>query len=804
MKKLKLILTILVVILLAGASGIYVFLSSSLPQYNGEVTLKGLNGDVEVLYDEYGVPHIYAKSEEDAYFALGYVHAQDRLFQMEMMRRLAAGKLAEVLGSDLLPIDKYFRTIGLNKAAEKIVADMEVDKGEPYYNACKAYLSGVNQFIELGTTPPEFTLLGIPKQPFDLKDTGLIAGYMSFSFGYGVRIDPYLEQIAQQYGDAYLKDLSIDYTPNTQKIPVHPSTTDVLAGMGKTMAMVDKLSPVPLLIGSNSWIISAEKSTTGFPIFANDTHMGHTQPAVWYEAHLEAPGLSVYGKHLAGAPMVVVGHNRFAVWGMTMFENDDMDFFAEKVNPNNPDEVLYEGGYEAIQLRKEEIYVKGQEEPVTIEVKETRHGPIMNDALMYDVGVADSYPMSLYWTYLHAPGKLIKAVYSLAHTEHIDDARKAASMIHAPGLNIMYADRDGNIAWWAAAKILHRNDSVHSKRILDGSIKADDYLGFHKFSQNPQSENPPSGYIYSANNQPDSVDGVLYPGYYAPENRADRIVSLLEENEKWSPEMVQEMVSDVKSAQLKTLANEMVAVLESEAVATDPFSAKVLEVLKNWDGGHKTPQVGPVVFYKMLARTLSNAMMDEMGEEMYGNLHHTHLMYRTLNTLMFKENSVWWDDLSTDGVTETRTAIFVKSFNQSVIDLQQELGSDISAWQWGNVHTLEHQHPLGKVKPLDKLLNVGPMKVRGGWEVIDNSYFKLPLDGQYHKTGGPAMRVVIDLSDIENGNSILPTGQAGHFMSKHYDDQAEMYNVGMFKTQWMNRKDIETHQEGRLLLKPVN
>ncbi|MCP4131260.1 MAG: penicillin acylase family protein, partial [bacterium] len=341
-KGLRVIALLLVLIVI----GITLFLYQTLPQRDGELNIPGLKEKVEVIYDAWGVPHIYASNEEDAYRALGYVHAQDRLFQMEMTRRLAKGELAEVLGKKLLKTDKFFRTLWIKGFAKEYVKTIPGDNKALVLS--KIYLEGVNHFLETGPTPIEFHLIGIPKKPFTLEDSFAIGGYISYSFASAFKTDPLLSYIKETYGAAYLKDLG--YYSAKETIPgagMHAGNYETLADLGLLAVEIEETtSPIGMFEGSNAWVISGSKTKSGKPILASDPHVKFSIPSVWYEAHVWAPGFELYGHYLAGVPMAMLGHNRHMGWGITMFKNDDINFFTEKVNPENPGEVWQNGKWE--------------------------------------------------------------------------------------------------------------------------------------------------------------------------------------------------------------------------------------------------------------------------------------------------------------------------------------------------------------------------------------------------------------------------------------------------------------------------
>ena len=793
---------LLVAVVVLAVTGGYIYLHLQKPQYAGEVTLKGIDAEATVYFDDFGIPHIYGSSEEDVYFALGFVHAQERLFQMEMMRRVAGGRLSEILGPELLETDIFFRTLGLGLQAQRSADFFLSERSQPYQKAAFAYLAGINQYMDSGKRPIEFAILNIPKQYFTPRDIFLVGNLMAFGFAEGFRMDPLITKAYQKLGPDYMKDWVIDWAPGAEKIPVFkPSVVSAADEIGSLVHRVMAGLPVAPWIGSNGWVLSPEKTATGKVLFANDTHMTYAQPSVWFEAHLECPGFSFYGNHAAGIPYALIGHNRFAAWGLTMFENDDVDFFREKVNPEDPSQVWVDDHWELFKKRKEVIRVKGETE-VTITVRSTRHGPVISDASQ-EVSAVDSAPVSVWWSAAKLPLSSLQAFYRFSHADSLDDAREAAAQIDAPGLNVMYGDADGNIAWWASSKLVKRPGHVNSKLFLDGASGKDEPLGWHAFEKNPSSENPPSGFVYSANNQPEPVDGVLYPGYYVPENRARRIKEFLDKAGKWSVKEMQAMSIDGISAVIPATVKEIMDTMGDDAVVRKSEThQQAHEILSLWNGGHAMDAPGPVVYYKLLYNIMENAMADELGMADFTSFVSTHLMKRTTAVFIPNDTSIWWDDITTKDIKENRRSIFIKSFGQAVAELSVQLGEDTTKWQWGKVHTIEHGHLLGKKKPLDKFFNVGPFSVMGGNEVINNMGFKLNKEGQYAVSFGPAMRILLDFDDVENSISVNPTGQSGHILSRHYDDQAALFNSGKFRKQMMNQEEIQSTCKNVLRLVP--
>ena len=790
MKKFLKIILIIIVILVLGA--LY-FVNSLKPQYSGNLKLKGLSNKVEVYYDTYGIPHIYAQNQNDAYMALGYVHAQDRLWQMEVLRRIAPGRLSEIFGKRLIQTDKFFASLGLSEYARQTIK--KADKSTKEYKYTAAYLKGINQFIDNGPTPIEYLITGTKKTHFNLQDVYNVFGYMSFSFAMAQKADPFFTEVKKNLDSTYIKELGLLPDPNTTLI--HNNYQNIASPVAAAAEKIANSVPTPF-IGSNSWVVGPSKSTTGKVLFSNDPHMTFAQPAVWYEAYIKTPDYEMYGYHLAGVPFPLLGHNRRIAYGLTMFENDDLDFYKETVNRNNKNQYKTPEGWKNFTVKTRIIKVKGGKD-IKLKVRYSKHGPIMNDVIGT---IKQKEPLAMHWIYTQFPITSLDAMYTMSHATNIEEFQKGAALIHAPGLNVMYGDADNNIAWWASAKLYRFNKGVNPKFVLDGASGKDEPIRYLDFSKNPQAINPTWGYVYSANNQPDSIDGgYFYPGYYLPKDRAKRIVHLLESKNKFSLEDFKGMINDVTSSETPDNAAVLVKMLEKKS-ALSVQEKQILAIFKKWNGNNNKTSIAPTIYYKWLFKVMHNTFADELGAEGFKEFMATDVAKRQESKQIQSQHSVWWDDVTTKNKTETRRDILLSALTKTISDLDKQLGMDINKWTWNRVHTLEHVHAITLRAPfLRSFLNVGPFKVPGAREVIDNLMFKLNDKGLYKVNAGPSTHRIIDFSDVEKSVSILPTGQSGNPFSKHYEDQAKMYANGQFRPMLMNEKTIKKLKD-KLIFSP--
>ncbi len=790
----------LLALLILAAAALAWYVYSKQPQRSGSVTLAGLQAPANVRYDERGVPHIEAGDEADMYRALGYLHAQDRLFQMEVARRLARGELAEILGPKLVDTDRLFRTLALRAHADATIE--AIDKSTPAYLAVLAYLDGVNQYQANHPAPIEFDILGIPKRPFTPQDTMSVAGYLAFSFASAFKTEPVMTQIRDALGARYLEVFDLQWYPKGVYTPAAMAsmTHADWRGLERVTALARQVMDealVPPFEGSNAWAIAGSRTASGKPMLAGDPHIAFSVPAVWYEAHLRSPGMELYGHFQVLNPLALLGHNQRFGWSLTMFQNDDIDMVVEKINPDNPDQVWHQGRWVDLQHRSETILVKGAA-PITLQLRRSPHGPIITDAFPDNYGTT---PVAMWWSFLETENPILEAFYALNRADTLDKARQAASQIHAPGLNVVWANADGDIGWWAAAKLPIRPPGVNPTFLLDASKGEADKPGFYPFADNPQEENPKRGFIVSANNQPTVASGIEVPGYYQPPDRVQRLVGLIQNDKnKADVALSQAMQRDVTNGYARRVLTPLLPVLQG--VVTDPAERKLLDQLGAWDGSYTVDKLEPSVFVQLLYSIAHAAMYDELGPAQFKNLLGSRSLDFALPRLVADAGSPWWDDKSTDAIVETRSNTVQKAWREAIDHLRATLGNDMTQWAWGKAHTLTHNHPLGQQKPLDKLFSVGPFPAPGGRE-LPNALGTPISPAPWAVTYGPSTRRVIDFANPAQALGINPVGQSGVLFDRHYRDQADTYNQGDYVHQWLAEADVAENTRSSLRLQPA-
>ncbi len=795
MKKFTIIsLSILLGIALLFVAG-WMYLKSTAPIYKGELKLSGLQQEVNITYDEYGVPYIEAQNAHDAYFAMGYAHAQERLFQMEMIRRLSSGRLAEILGPDLLSVDKSMLALGIRAMGERSAKKYFSAIDMPFKETSIAYLDGINAFIDKDNLPIEFKLMGFKPEHFVPADIYTTIGYMSLTFSLALSQDPLLTKINEALGDKYLFDLGIDSATNALNFP--SEEIQVLSSINQSYQSIFDQIPVPIWEASNNWAISAQRSKSGKVLLANDTHIAYAQPSVWYEAIINYPGFTMTGYYLAGVPYAVMGHNDHTGWGLTIFPFDNMDLYREKQNTENENQYWVNDHWEDYQIQAYTIAVKGDED-IIYNLRSTRHGPVLNDVFP-DVAVFGDQPISLWWALHHIDSESVEALYQFNTAQNFEAFETAIDKVDLLGLNIVYGDTEDNIAWWGTGKIPERPKHVNPSLILDGASGNNEVLGFYPTEKNPKSINPKNGFVHTANNAPPRVDGVFYPGYYYPGIRANRIETLFESEELWDVEAMKSIQNDNFGERDYFIVQRVLLPLLNSTNKSETYT-KSIEELKNWDGNTDINSTGAVIYNQFLYFALEGLAKDEMGENDFEKFANSLLLKSNIDRIFNDPTSIWWDNINTAEIKEERNNILIDAFEKSIAALEIQLGTDVDSWKWGEIHTLTHVHPIGRKAPFDKIFNVGPFPKSGSNEVVDKEAFDYNADGIYPVKSGPAMRLLMDFAQTDEALTIIPTGQSGNIMSPHYSDQAKMFVNGEYRTIYLNAGKFKSNAV--LTLKP--
>lgn len=761
------IVAILAIILLIIFSG-WIYVRSLTPQMSGEVSIKGLTEKVEVLRDENGIPHISAKNNRDAFRVLGYVMASERLFQMEVSRRLAQGELAELFGIRALPTDKIFRNLGLKSRSQKSIdRHMSNNSYDPEMLAeLTAYYEGVNEFVSTGSMPLEFTILGVRPKPFSLVDGQSFVGLMGFSFGIAVMTEPLLTKLVTRIGGDLTEDLRNEKIPAGETAVVNNGNDKIHQTVLEVISYLE--NGFPLFEGSNGWLLSGSRTKSGFPILANDPHIAYSHPGIWFEAHIKTPTYETYGHFLSLIPFPVLSHNKERAWGLTMSLNDDMDLYRESIDPKK--ETYKFKGKDLPLTKTIEIIKVKKEKDVELTVYETHHGPVID----YAFGDANSNEksLSLQWAFYHPDNDPIASVFKMGRAKNIEEFKEAVSTGKAPGLNILYADKK-NIGWWMFGEVWKKRKGIKTDFILNGENGQDEILGSLNFDEKPHLVNPATGVIVSANTRPSG-----FPknnrGDWQPEDRLKTIENVLSHNELWSPDQLMELqalnMNFDNKAILETLLGE--TVFTNEADQAKYLAAK--EILKTWNLTSDIESPGAAIYYSW-CREIQNALLNELTneeKEIFAKAPNGWIFFKRV---IMDRNSPWWKKYD-------RGEFFKNSFIKVIAELKSKQGNDENNWEWGKLHTLEFSHPIGRIKPLNYLFNLGPYPVPGATHEVNNQKSS-SIAGNFLVKAGPSTRRIIDFSNPNISWGILPTGNSGHILSPFYKNDLEKFIAGKYRQQ---------------------
>jgi len=758
---------VLLVALLGGVIGV-LRLFSSLPVVEGVKVIDGVKADVEITRDRRGVPHIKAQSEEDAYFALGYVHAQDRLWQMEAIRRVGSGRLSEVVGERGLGSDRFMRMLGINKLVEAQYNLLD----EPVRRSLDAYSAGINAWMEShsGALPPEFLALLYRPEPWRPSDSLMWGKMMAIKLS-GNRSDELLRA-----------RLSARLTPEkiAELWPPYPADGPIAisAGLFEGLPLKALAAAMPEPAGlprgaSNAWAVTGKLTTSGKPLLANDPHLNFGAPVLWYLADIEAPGLRVTGAGVPGVPFVVIGHNQSIAWGMTSTQSDLEDLFVERIDSDDPNRYHAPDGPLPFTTRNEVIHVLNAED-VTLTVRGTRHGPVISDILdKKNPAVGEGKVLALAATYLRDDDVTPQSLYYLNRAQGWDDFTAALKNMGTPQLNVHYADINDNIGFMAPGRVpIRRSGRGHQPQ--PGWTGEADWTGFIPYAGLPMAFNPPQGRIVTANNKIVKDDyPYLITDSWDTHYRAQRILDLIDGAGPYTMDAMAAIQSDALSMMAKDLLPRMLGMMTASEK-----TGQALEMLGVWNGVMSRARPEPLIFNSWLREFNRAVYADELGDmfEAYWTLRPAFI------AAVLDQKGEWCDNVNTPEVEDCKT-LLGKTLEGVIDDLGKRFGDEPKDWSWGDVHVARFKHPLFSGKPLiGEIADIsiasdgGDFTVNRGATTVSNP--ETPFDHIH----GAGLRVIYDLSDLSKSRFMIATGQSGNPLSGHYRDLVEDWRDGRYMT----------------------
>lgn len=788
----RILIGVFAVIALALIIGFFVLQNikkGAIPDYEKDVVLPALASGAEVLRDSLGIPHVYATNEADLYRAVGFTMAQDRLWQMDLLRRVTQGRLSEILGKDQIDTDLLMRALRIQEKSEKILAGSSPE----ILSALNAFCEGVNHYIENYTLPPEFKVLGYkPELWLPVHSINLI-GYMSWDLTSGWGTELLLHQLKSEISEDQIGEL----TPHleNQKTAIYPDFHSPKFESGETiLSASSKLEALgaQIFYGSNNWAVAGKKSKTGMPLLANDMHLGLFAPGIWYQMHQTAQGkLNVSGLVLPGQPFVIAGHNDSIAWGLTNVMVDDLDFYAETLNADST-QYLLDGEWKDLLIKKEPIKTK-EGETVEKTLKFTHRGPIVNP-LKKNAEIS----LSIRWMGNEMSNE-IRSVFLLNRAKNWTDFREATSTFTAVSQNIVYADAAGNIGLQCSAGVPIRGEG-DGIQIFPGDSSKYDWKGLVPFEELPYEFNPERGYVSSANNKTMPDDYPYYISYwYAQPDRIDRIREMLEDKELLGIEDFQRMHADVKSKKAERMTPIFLSVLNSEVILNSNEKA-AREELQSWNYELTRESAAATVFEVLYRKVCENLIKDELSPELFEAVMGQRMLLENLMVnIVASGKSDLADDVRTPQ-TESFDSIVVRSFKETVADLNGQLGEDIQDWNWGKIHTLTLAHPLGVVEMLNKVLklNRGPYAVPGSYHTVGP--YSYSYNNLYKVHHGASHRHIFDVSHWDRSKTVIPTGTSGIPASDFYLNQTEMYLNNRYHADPFSKTEVEKAAKYRMKL----
>jgi penicillin G amidase len=785
MKWLRRVLTLLLLVVVTAGGALWNYSRQVLPQTDGLVMVKGLPGetgsaDIKIERDAQGIPTISAATPNEAMYGLGFVHAQDRLWQLETHRRIGSGRLAEAFGEAALDNDKFLRALGVKRAAAAQWAAASPEARA----ALLAYTAGINAYLQsaMKMRPPEFLMLGIQPEPWTPEDSMAWAIMMAWDLGGNWGTELLRMRLSLTMPVNRIDELIPPFPGNSGEPADKPLITTDYGALFKGLNVDGKLGQQALNfapqsgvegIGSNNWVVHGTHTTTGMPLLANDPHLKLSAPALWYFARLEAPGFKVAGATMPGLPFVVLGQNDNVAWGWTNTGPDVQDLYLERIKPDAPDQYQTPDGWAPFAAVNEVIKVKGKPD-VTLVTRSTRHGPVISDASSYDglLGPAGkpTYTLALRWTALDPDPSTLDAGLAFNRASSVPDFIRASASYLAPMQNMVVADKAGHIAMVAAGRVPVRKP----ENDLKGQVPSPgwdakyDWDGFVAADQTPREINPERGYIATANQR---IHTLSYPHYltneWAVPYRMQRIEQLLGAKPRHSMDDMRGMQSDVVS-----LATKRLLLFAVKAKSAHPLATAAAAQLSAFDGTMAGDKAAPLIFYAWVRHLTKGVFADELGPVMWERTVGGR-SYRDALEGVLERNDAWWcDDKTTADVKETCDQQIDNAFTAALSELQAQHGSDVSRWRWDAAHIARSEHrPFSKVKPLAKLFELRT-PVGGDTYTVNVGRVGLKPDATtgelYLDEHGPSLRAVYDLGEPANSRFMHSTGQSGILFSPLY------------------------------------
>lgn len=788
----RLIVASVVIVLLLGslATTFGLLFLRPLPTIDGDERLLGLHERAEVLRDSFGVPHIYAANDYDLFFLQGFVTAQDRLWQMDLYRRTAAGRLAEILGEPGLESDRFMRTLGLARAA---ALDRAVISASTLA-VLQAYADGVNKFLEQhgDSLPVEFLILGYKPEPWSVQDSLTVAKLQLYDAAGNYTQELLRAGLVERFGlevlPALLPDpgVSVAYDERAWNEVSADLRTDGGAATSGALALSGILGGAGEGLGSNCWAIAGTRTKSGKPIVAGDPHLPVRNPSIWFEVALSAGDNTLIGFSIPGVPGVVIGHSDKVAWSFTYGYADTQDLFVEHQDPTDLRRFEYQNRFETATFVRESITVKGRPDPVVVDVAITKHGPVLTPVLK-----GQNAQLALRWSALDGT-KTVDAVLAMNRARSVDDFRRASADFVGATLSACVADTSGHIAYMLIGRLPDRPGD--GRLPVAGWTGLNEWRGLLPADASPVSIDPSDGLVLNANNRP--VTSPTQPGWmgeWDPGFRYAYLRSVLDQQRSADVATMSRPQNDYTSLPVQRFRDTIVA-----GRPTTALGQQVQKIVRQWDGALSVESTGAAIYESWLVQMSRVVFADKIGPTLYDDYAENGRMTFALYQLVATTTSPWLISLG-DPSLSGRDALSGAALDAAAKDLATRLGNDIAKWRWGDLHTIAWEHPLSAVKPLDLLLTIGPVKRAGDGYSPNNGAYSLTMP--FTVRSHASLRQIVDLGNIDASVSIISTGQSGQPFSRHWGDQTPLWASGQTKPMPLSRTALGT-LEGRSIYRP--
>jgi len=783
---------------------LYKLLTKSIPELEGSLNLEGISAETKIFRNEYGIPHIVADNNSDLMFALGYATAQDRLWQMDIQRRIGEGKLSEIFGEETIDIDALMLTIGFRRMAE----NLEKNLSNESRRMLQSYTDGINAYIKNNRNKLqiEFDILQYEPEPWEIKHSLIILRLFAWQMNQGWRSDLISSEIISKIGAGKAADI-LSGTIYSQEI-YFSQQKSIAKDIADISASIEKKSGLSNFSMGNAWVISGEKSANKHPIIANDIHLFYSAPSAWYQTSLHSPDMDVTGLSIPGIPGILIGHNGKTAWGFTNGLIDDCDFYSETLDSLGLNKYLYQNSWNNLTIITEKIKIKNSS-PVDYTVYMTNNGPVISAfreaRAIYDYRklnhrLKEMVPpkekqVSMRWCGFETSDEIL-GLFLLNKSKSIIEIEEALKAIKSPSMNFVFCDKENIGQKLCGLAPIREKTPLNS--VFSGGVTATQWKGFVNYSELPHFVNPLEKIIVSANSKSNSLSNIS--SFWDNPSRHNRISEQLNSKNNFTIEDFQKLQTDKISTEARILLPVFINVLEKQN-SKDFYFSEALTYLKNWDCSIDKSSISATILNTFSYHLLKNILTDDLGDTLLEQYFSLPTAPGTALLKIISENkTAWFDDVNTPGKLETMDEIIIKSMIESIEFLKKSLTTETKNWRWSELHSLTIKHPLSSSRPLEKIFNLGPFGTDGSNTTIALGAFDYRIP--FMDILGPVARFTCDMSNPQYSYSVISTGSSGQPFSRFYSDQTKLLLEGKNIILGNSTFEIESSNFKKLIIRP--